>query len=327
MSDAAGRAERPAPGAAFYCVSSAEYFLGAVAMINSLRLHGHNEPVHVMDCGLTDGQRRLLDPHAQLAQAPAGREPHTLKAVLPLQRPAQTAVLVDTDMIVTRSLAPVIERAAAGGIAAFRNNSDRHVEAWSSVLGLGPIRRQPYVCAGLVAAGGEVGRRVLETMEDRQGRVDLSRSYFGSHDDDYELLYADQDVLNAVLASSVEADRVSALAYRLAPMVPFRGVRVIDAERLRCAYADGTEPYLLHHSLSPKPWQRPAYGGVYATLLRRLLNGEDVAVRVPRELIPLDLRDGPAAAGVRGAVKAATQVRWRIGGLRDRLRAAGPSQG
>ena len=50
--------------AAFYCVADERYFLGAVAVVNSLRLHGHTEPVFVGDCGLTSRQRELLDPHA-----------------------------------------------------------------------------------------------------------------------------------------------------------------------------------------------------------------------------------------------------------------------
>ena len=90
------------------------------------------------------------------------------------------------------------------------------------------------------------GRGVLELVEDRESRIDYGRSYFGDHDPGYPLLYADQDVLNAVLASRLDAERVVALDHRLAPMTPFEGVEVVDERRLRCAYADGTEPYLLH---------------------------------------------------------------------------------
>ena len=45
--------------ARFYCVADERYFLGAVGMINSLRLQGHAEPIHVLDCGLRPGQREL----------------------------------------------------------------------------------------------------------------------------------------------------------------------------------------------------------------------------------------------------------------------------
>ena len=58
------------PPVAFYCVSSDAYFLGAVGMINSLRLQGHDEPVYVMDCGLSAPRRELLSPHVTLVAAP-----------------------------------------------------------------------------------------------------------------------------------------------------------------------------------------------------------------------------------------------------------------
>jgi hypothetical protein len=151
-------------------------------------------------------------------------------------------------------------------------------------------------------------------VEERQGRVDLTRSYFGTHDDDYPLLYADQDVLNAVAASSMPADRVVALDHRLAPMVPFEGLRLVDVQSLRCAYADGTEPYAVHHSLSPKPWQRPAYEGIYTRLLRRLLTEPDIAVKVPEEQVPGWLRPGLLGSAERQAIKLRSQVRWRLRG-------------
>ncbi len=56
--------------AAFYCVSSAEYFLGAVAMINSLRLNGHREPIYLLDAGLSDDQRALLAAEVTIVKAP-----------------------------------------------------------------------------------------------------------------------------------------------------------------------------------------------------------------------------------------------------------------
>ena len=48
--------------AAFYCVADERYFLGAVGLVNSLRLVGHDEPIYLLDCGLTDDQRELLEP-------------------------------------------------------------------------------------------------------------------------------------------------------------------------------------------------------------------------------------------------------------------------
>jgi hypothetical protein len=54
----------PEPSTAFYCVASRLYFLGAVGLVNSLRLVGHEEPVFLLDCGLTEGQRALTARYA-----------------------------------------------------------------------------------------------------------------------------------------------------------------------------------------------------------------------------------------------------------------------
>jgi hypothetical protein len=299
--------------AAFYCVSSDVYYLGAAGLIASLRLHGHEEPIHVLDCGLSPAQRELLGRQATIHDAPADAPPFALKTVAPLAAPAETMVLIDADMIVTRPLGDVIEGAARVGVVAFRNKADRHVPEWGDLLDLGPVRRQPYVSSGLVAMAREPGEEVLRLMDDRQGRVDLDRTYFEKHADDYPLLYSDQDVLNAILASRVEAGRVDALEPRLCAETPFEGLRLVDVERLRCAYDDGTEPYVVHHALSPKPWQAPAYDGVYSRMLRRLLTGDDAPLRVDERELPRWLRRGPLAYAERQRIKARDQLRWRVG--------------
>ena len=301
--------------AAFYCVSSDVYFIGAVGLINSLRLAGHDDPVYVLDCGLAPGRRELIEREATVVDAPAGEQPFALKTVAPLAAPAETMVLIDADMIVTRPLGELIERASSDGVVAFRNKADRHVREWGELLDLGDVRHQPYVSSGLVAMSRDPGEEVLRLMADRQGRVDHERTYFEEHADDYALLYSDQDVLNAILASRVERDRLVALDPRLCAETPFAGLRVSDVRRVRCAYDDGTEPYVVHHALSPKPWQEPAYDGVYSRLLRRLLTAPDVAIRVEQTDIPLWLRTGAFAYAERQRIKARDQIRWRVGGV------------
>ena len=297
---------------AFFCVSSSVYFLGAVGMINSLRLVGHDERIYVLDCGLTDAQRELLAPQATIVAAPPGREPFTLKTEAPLRHPVATTVLIDADMIVTRSLTPLLELAAEGNVIAFENPVDRFVPAWGELLGLGELRRQSYLCSGFVAMGAPLSAQVLRLLEDRQRRVLFKRGYFGAKDHDYELMFADQDVLNAILAATVEPEQIVALDARLAPMPPFEGLRVVDEQHLRCAYSDGTEPYLVHQSLPFKPWLEPTYDGVYSRLLRRALGGANVAISVPADSIPLGLRKGPLGFAERQRVKAREQIRWRL---------------
>ena len=313
---------------AFYCVSSSMYFLGAVGMINSLRLQGHREPVFVLDCGLDDAQRELLGAEATVVKAPEDRQPFELKTHAARQNPRELMVLIDADMIVTRPLTPVLEAAADHGVAAFENPVDRFVPEWSELLDLPPLRRRPYLCSGLVAMQGGLGGEVLDLMDDRQRRVRFERSYFGSRDQSYALMFADQDVLNAILASRLEPEQVVGLDARLAPMPPFDELRVVDARRLRCAYPDGTEPYVVHQSLPWKPWLEPIYGGVYSRLLQRALAGPDVAIRVPERQIPLSLRYGTRGAIERARVTVGQQLRWRVGGLRDRFagRAVGQDQ-
>jgi hypothetical protein len=300
-------------GVAFYCVSSPAYFLGAVGMINSLRLAGHDEPVYVLDCGLDAAQRELLASETAVVDAPPGREAYTLKTEAPLRHPSPVRVLIDADLVVTRPLTDLLERAAEGAAVAFENPIDRFVEEWGELLDLGPVERRRYLCSGLVALGEPVGTEVLELLADRQDRVEFGRGYFGANDRGYALEYADQDVLNAILAARVEADRVTALDWRLAPMPPFEGLRLVDERAMRCEYADGTRPYAVHQSLPVKPWLEAITDGIYSRLLRRALTGDDVAIRVPDAMIPPSLRRGAIGFAERQRVKARDRIRSRLG--------------
>ena len=64
------------PAAAFYCVADERYFLGAVGLINSLRLVGHTEPIFLLDCGLTAAQRRLAGRRGDPARPDRTRRRH-----------------------------------------------------------------------------------------------------------------------------------------------------------------------------------------------------------------------------------------------------------
>jgi hypothetical protein len=297
------------PGAAFYCVSDSRYFLGAVAMINSLRLQGHDEPVYLLDAGLTESQRRLLGPHVTVV-APAGdRGPHLQKTIAPLRHRHEVMALIDSDMIVTRPLGELLETAAAGPVVAFCNNVDHFMPEWGELLGLGPLERRPYLCSGFVAMPADPGVEILELMEDRQRRVDYSRTLWVGNDVDYPLLYADQDVFNAVLASR-PADRLVSLDYRLAAPTPFGGLEVSDEIRLRCAYPDGEEPFLIHHLLQSKPWLDPMFHGVFSQLLMRALVGPGLELRVPDQQIPLRLRNGALGRLERRRIHIRDRLGW-----------------
>ena len=301
--------------AAFYCVADSRYFLGAVGLVNSLRLVGHREPIYLLDCGLDDEQRRLLEREVELVAAPAEAPPWLRKTVAPLSRPAEVAVLVDADMVIARPLDELIDRAAGGRVIAFRDRQQRFFSEWGDLLGLGTARPGPYVSSGLVFCGGSTGRRVLELLDERQSRVDFELTFWRRNVRGYPFLYADQDVLNAILATREEPERVEALDHRLAATPPFRGLRIGDERTLRCAYRDGAEPYVIHQYVR-KPWLEATYHGVYSRLLRRLLIADDVAVRPPQARIPLRMRTGARARIERARVNATDFLRWHLG---DRL--------
>jgi hypothetical protein len=301
--------------AAFYCVADARYFLGAVGLVNSLRLVGHREPIFLLDCGLTDPQRELLEAEVSLVPGPTDEPPQVLKAIAPLRHPAEVMVLIDTDMIVIRSLEPLLAAARDGRVVACRDRQQRFFAEWGTLPGLDPARPGPYVSSGLVALGGAVGERVVGLLDELKDAVDFERTFWRRNLRDYPLLYADQDLLNAILATRLEPERLVALEQRLSPTPPFRGLRLIDEAGLRCSYRDGAEPYVVHQYVR-KPWLEATYHGIYSRLLARLLLGSDVAVRVPEEWVPMRMRSGARARARRARVNAADFLRWHLG---DRL--------
>jgi hypothetical protein len=305
--------------AAFYCVADDRYFLGAVGMINSLRVVGHAEPVFVLDCGLSAEQRRLLAPHVTLVDAPGEAPPWLLKTIAPLRHPAEVMVLIDADIVVTRSLDELIARAAEPRVVAVENDMDRFVPEWGELLGVGEVRRQPYLSSGLVLLGQPLGERVLRLMDELQDRVDFDHTFWRANDPDYPFLYGDQDVFNAILASRIEPGELVALPNRLAPNPPFEGLRVVDEESLRVAHRDGVEPQAIHH-YTTKPWLEPTHHGVYSRLLRRLLIGADVPVRVDAAEIPMRFRAGLRAWLARKRTNIPETYRWHVSEPLEKLR-------
>jgi hypothetical protein len=318
------------PPAAFYCVSSGMYFLGAVALINSLRLLGHAEPVFVLDYGLSPLQRELISREATVVPAPGDSTPFLLKTVAPLGHPAEVMVLLDADIIVTRPLSELIQRASEGRVLAVEHEHDRFFPQWGELLGLGTSKPRRYVSSSMVLVGGGLGKRLLQLIHEAQPRIAIERTPYSVPNPDLASLsgafpespadqpffFADQDVLNAVLASDVDPERIEVLDRRAEAIIPFTGLRVVDEATLRCAWEDGTEPYAVHHYLPAKPWLQPTIPGVYTRLLMRLLHGPDVAIRVPEGELPHHLRSGIVAAArrwYRGYFTA------RLSAVRDRV--------
>lgn len=300
-----------APAASFYCVADQRYFPGAVALVNSIRLVGHREPIVVLDCGLTGPQRRLLEPEVELITRPAGTPPWLLKTVAPLERPAPVMTLLDADLVLTRPLTELIDRADPGRLVAFENPVDRYVPEWGELLDLGETTRGAYLSSAAIVVDRALGERVLGLMEDRQRFVDFDLTHWRENAADYPFTFADQDVFNAILSTVIDRGVVVGLDQRLAPTPPFAGLALVDEDALRCAYEDATEPFLVHHHVV-KPWLEPTHHGIYSRLLRRLLIGEDLAIRVPESEVPAHLRRGLRAAAMRARVNLREWLRWHV---------------
>jgi hypothetical protein len=142
---------------AFYCTSSELYFPGAVGLVNSLRLQGHDEPIYLLDCGLAPAHRELLAREATIVDGPRDTPPYLLKTIAPSAHPAEVQILIDVDMVVTRPLTDLVQRAAEGRVLAVKDNLDRFDPDWGELLGLGELTPGPYATSGLVVAGGEPG--------------------------------------------------------------------------------------------------------------------------------------------------------------------------
>ncbi len=93
------------------------------------------------------------------------------------------------------------------------------------MLDLGIADQRPYVTSGIVFLGGEPGHRTLELMDRLRDRVDIDRSFLGGDETSYPFHYADQDLLNAILATRSSASGWSRSIPALSRQFPSRGSR------------------------------------------------------------------------------------------------------
>ena len=305
----------------FFTIADDEHYLGLVALVNSLRLQGHHDPITVLDLGLTPAQCAELGGECDLVRPAPGspRNPWLLTPQICQARPARVVVYVDSDVIVTEPLGEVLRAARQGAVCAFPDVRDRWFAEWAEIFGLQkPLRRQRYVNAGFFAFSTDRHPTLLERWEETCGRIVDRAGTVRDHAFESPTALADQDALNALLMSEIDPDDFSPLPAAASAEGPreLAATDVVDAARLVCR-RDGSPVMLLHHWGSPKPWQAAAGSNLrqnaYLLCLRRLLNGTDVAVRSTQPRVPW------LAPGTRGTVSA--QWRSRYGGAR---RAASP---
>ncbi len=301
------RHDRPSAGSqtAFYTISSASYFPGLVGLVNSLRTVGHRETIFVADVGMTERQRALLEPHCRLVPLSRNDVASALqyKPFAHLLNPQGIVFILDSDMIATRNLTPMIEMAAQGRIVVFPDPEPkvspnreyvRRFAEWQDIFGTtNPPRteRQSYVNSGFVVFDAAQYPDLLSKWWDACGRIRDQPTY--QERAEGPTRDADQAALNALLMSDFPAEPIRYLSFsEQACRWDLPRVAVIDPQTLQCRWM-GRQPSILHASLVPKPWETPGFRrNVYTIFLRRLLNGPDVAIKVPPELLPVCLRPG-----------------------------------
>jgi len=295
----------------FCTLADARYFPGLVAMVNSLRLLGHEEPITVLDLGLTGDQRGALARECTFKAPPEGtrRHPWLLEPLSCVDASAEVVVYLDADVIVAHPLDELIELAKAGHVVAFPDERvDRWFAEWQEVFALPrPVRCQPYVNAGFLMVSREHFPQLLAEWARCCDRIVGSENV---RDDPSAITspvgLSSQDALNALLMSAVP--RAGLALQPKAAAVDKRHMRqvdVVDAQTLECSF-EGRRPTLLHYWGIRKPWEDSARSwtaNAYSHLLRRLLTGDDIAVVIDPREVPVWLRPGIVGTTAFGALE------------------------
>jgi lipopolysaccharide biosynthesis glycosyltransferase len=313
----------------YYTVSDHRFFLGTVALLNSLRVTGNAGELVVLDAGLTSDQRKILEGHATLFDPPqlAAGHPGIMKAYPYLLDAHGTVVVIDSDIVVTGSLQPALDFAREGKICACppwtEEVRNRWFAEWETALELrAPLRREAWVHNGFVVFSTEHWPGLLERWWEVCELVPVSEMY-----QDTSLFQApDADALNALLMSEIPRD---ALALLPDGDEAFGGHITIDDPKTLSCRLDGRPTRIVHYPDSPKPWD--PYGwlrlGVpaYARILQRLYFADDVPLRLDPKQVPLWLRTTSPGSVAYTAVTAANRaIGWssRVAPepVRERLR-------
>ena len=312
--------------ARIYTLADSSYFVGLVALLNSLRLTGNRQELVVLDCGLSRRHSDLLREHAELVPLPPDVARRTflakpyLHGIVPR---GELVVYIDSDAVVTAPLDPILEIAARGRICLapvdWPDKRHRHVAEWQQLFGLAARpREQIYVNAGFVALSAERWQGLLERWWEVCSSIPDGVLFRGEIDTN-PLWAGDQDALNALLMSEVPAGAVQLLPETAVVFPPdLERVDVGDLGRLECTI-DGHPVSMLHYSWVPKPWEPRAWRRMhrplrdaYVRMLPRILFGDDVPLALDRRDVPAWLRAGAIGAAARRGTAVARPLR-RLG--------------
>jgi hypothetical protein len=290
--------------ASVFTMSSAGYLPGTLALIDSLRLTGFEGEVTVLDTGLEEHERTVLERRAAVRTLPGDPSIHAVlrKPRLHELGPQGVVIIVDSDMIVTRSLEEVVAQAESGKICLFPDHpstGDRAFPVWETTFELSaPLRRRRHLNTGFVAFSVERWPDLLQRWDEACRRIPPEQVFVPVMHEPPQTRFStrpfwggDQDALNAILMSEIPEEAIAQQPEdeEIYPET-MAEVEVVDEGTLQCRYR-GASPLILHYVLSPKPWQRSSWARVradaYVRLLRRLLADDpDTPAGLPRWLQP-----------------------------------------
>jgi len=291
--------------AQIFTLGDSGYFLGIVALVNSLRLTGNAQPITVLDLGLTQSQRAILGPRCSFIEAAelSGMRIWMLQAFPHLVDPQGVIGIIDSDVIVTSRLNQFLDEAATGKIVAFPEPvcPDRHFSEWATLFDLTRDLRsgQRYVNAGCIFVSTLQHPEFLKRWWDCSLKINSQRTFLDDADYTSPVAFGEQDALNALLMSEMSPSEIAVQPRHLQRYFdtqPGR-VQVHSVKRLDCSH-DGHRVSFLHRVWVNKPWQRGSWRTIkrtaYSRCLRRVLVAKDVEIRVPNSELPLWLKRGPA---------------------------------
>jgi hypothetical protein len=285
-------------GETYFTLTDARFFVGTVAMMNSVRLTGNQGDFVVFDRGLTDRQRALLGEQARIVPVDPRIRPFLVTPSMRNEASEGTLYWIDGDVIVTRSLAPISKLAEVGKICLYYDvPPTRWFSEWQETFALrAPLRRERYLNAGFLGLSGDRWQWLLERWAEVCESMPPLSAYAGQKH--IPVLGGDQDALNGLLMSEVER----AAVVELPPEeVVYTGVmhqaRVVSREQL-VTVRNGHEVALLHYTGKLKPWMPESWARInrdaYVRLLLRLLFESDVPVRLSGRQVPPWLRPTPS---------------------------------
>ena len=288
-------------------MADADHYPGLVALITSLRMHSQVQSITVLDLGLSPWQRAELEPSCSVVQLDVARERHPfyLSAFAGLLDPDGLVFCVDADVIVTGSLAPLMAAAENGKVCVGVDRlAGRWFAEWETIFDLPAApRRQTYSNSGAALFSTRRHPQLLRRWSECCDRI-VEPPPFQWKGLDHPFALPDQDALNALLMSEVDADAVEVLPPAIFANGPeMDGVVVHDAARLECTKR-GQRTLLLHAFGDPKPWQPAAARDLTPTpyleclrvLMARAADPAAPAPHVDASSLPRWLR--PTAMGI-----------------------------